>query len=88
MKIKDGFMLREVASQAMVVAVGEASKNFNGIIRLNSTGKFLWELMQNDISEQELVEKMISEYDVDEDTAKKDIDVYLEILRGADLLEK
>ena len=43
MKIKDGFMLREVASQTMVVAIGEASKTFNGIIRLNPTGKFLWE---------------------------------------------
>lgn len=43
MKIKDGFMLRKVGGQYVVVAFGEASRSFNGIIRLNETGKFLWE---------------------------------------------
>ena len=41
MKIKDGFMLRKVGGQNVVVAVGKASRDFNGIIRLNDTGKFL-----------------------------------------------
>ena len=43
MKIKDGFMLRKVGGQNVVVAVGKASRDFNGIIRLNDTGRFLWE---------------------------------------------
>lgn len=86
MKIKEGFMLRDVANQTMVVAVGAASKDFNGIIRLNSTGKFLWENMQTDTSEEMLVEKMTSEYNIDSATAEKDIHTFIEILRGADLL--
>lgn len=86
MKIKEGFMLRDVAEQTMVVAIGEVSKEFNGIIRLNSTGKFLWENLQVDTSEQQLVEKLASEYDVDKATAEKDVAAFVKILRGADLL--
>ena len=86
MKIKNGFMLREVASQTMVVAVGEASKTFNGIIRLNSTGKFLWENMQEDTTKDQLVSKMTAEYDIDAATAENDIDAFIDILKGADLL--
>lgn len=86
MKIKDGFMLREVASQTMVVAIGEASKTFNGIIRLNPTGKFLWEKLQSNTTIEELTSAMTSEYDIDEATANEDIIEFINILKGADLL--
>lgn len=86
MKIKDGFMLREVAFQTMVVAIGEASKTFNGIIRLNPTGKFLWEKLQSDTTIEELTSAMTSEYDIDEATANEDIIEFINILKGADLL--
>ena len=42
MKIKEGFILREVAGNYIVVAVGSAVKQFNGVITLNETGAFLW----------------------------------------------
>lgn len=87
MKVKEGFILREVASQVMVVAVGEASKDFNGIIRLNETGKFLWEKLQSDVTTDELVDFMTTEYDIDEATAKEDINAFIDTLKGADLLE-
>lgn len=86
MKIKEGFMLREVAGQFMVVAVGELSKEFNGIIRLNGVGKYLWENMQNETTADELLNKVTAEYDVDEATAKKDIDNFIEKLKEADIL--
>lgn len=86
MKIKEGFMLREVAGQFMVVAVGELSKKFNGIIRLNGVGKYLWENMQNETTADELLKKVTAEYDVDEATAKKDIDNFIETLKEADIL--
>ena len=38
MKIKNGFVLRDVGGQAVVIAVGEASKTFHGMINLNATG--------------------------------------------------
>ena len=41
-KIKEGFLLRKVAGDHVVVPVGEAGKVFHGMIRLNDTGAFLW----------------------------------------------
>lgn len=87
MKIKNGFLLRQVGEQNIVVAVGEESRNFNGIIRLNDTGRFLWENLQNDIPEKELVRIMLLEYDIDGATAEADVRGFIETLREADLLE-
>lgn len=87
MKIKKGFLLRKVGTQNVVVAIGAQSRNFNGIIRLNDTGKFLWEKLSKDISEDELAAAMISEYDIDEKTARDDITAFINTLKGANLLE-
>ena len=87
MKIKNGFLLRKVGEQNIVVAVGEESCDFNGIIRLNDTGKFLWEKLQNDISENSLVSAMLLEYDIDEATAKNDTEDFIAALKEANLLE-
>ena len=46
MKLKAGFTLKEVGNQFMVLPVGEGALNFNGIISLNKSGKFLFELLQ------------------------------------------
>lgn len=86
MKIKDGFMLRKVGGQNVVVAIGKASLDFNGIIRLNDTGKFLWEQLKSDITEEQLISAMLDEYDIDRETAEKDIAEFIVRLKGADLI--
>ena len=70
MKIKDGFILREVAGNYIVVAVGEAVKSFNGVINLNETGAFLWKILQTGGDEQSLITALLSEYEVSEEIAK------------------
>ncbi len=88
MKIKNGFLLRQVGEQNIVVAVGEESRNFNGIIRLNDTGRFLWENLQKDITEKELVRIMLLEYDIDGATAEADVADFIITLKEAKLLEQ
>ena len=86
MKIKKGYILREVAGNYIVVAVGEAVKNFNGIINLNETGAFLWKLMaEKDISEEELVEALLAEYEVSREMAAADVHRLVESMREAQL---
>ena len=87
MKVKKGFLLRKVGTQNVVVAIGAQSRNFNGIIRLNDTGKFLWEKLSKEISEDDLISAMISEYEIDEKTARDDITEFINTLKGANLLE-
>ena len=86
MKIKDGFMLRSVAGKNIVVAVGAASLDFDGLISLNETGTFLWKTLEDGADFDTLTEKLLSEYDIDEETAKSDISAFLEKVKEADLI--
>lgn len=86
MRVKEGYILREVAGNFIVIAVGEAALDFNGVITLNETGAFLWNKMSSDVKEQDLVYAMISEYEIDEATAKRDVLAFVEKLEKAELL--
>ncbi|MBO5067814.1 MAG: PqqD family protein [Clostridia bacterium] len=87
MKIKDGFILREVAGNYIVVAVGEAVKSFNGVINLNETGAFLWKILQTGGDEQSLITALLSEYEVSEEIAKRDVQTFITKLTEAGLIK-
>ena len=89
MKIKEGFILRDVADKTFVVAVGELSKTFNGIITLNETGKFIWQLLAVGASEEEIVEKLLAECeDAQREVVEKDVKNFIEQLKGDKILEE
>lgn len=69
MRIKSGFVLREVAGQNMVIATGEASKDFHGMIKLNNTGKEIWQGLQQGLSETEIAKGLQDKYGVEEENA-------------------
>lgn len=87
MKIKENFMLRELAGVFVVVPVSTATKDFNGMINLNEPGAFLWKCLQEDLTKEELINKLMNEYTVDEATASKDVDNFVEILKSNNLLQ-
>ena len=73
MKIKEGFILREVMGNYVVVAVGNASKDFRGMIKLNSTAVDIWNLLGEGKNENEICEILLSQYDVERSQLEKDI---------------
>lgn len=87
MKIKKDFILRKVADSYVVVPVGKMTLDFNGIINLNETGAFLFGLLQKGAEREELLAKMLEEYDVTAEKAAADIDKFLEKVKAADVLE-
>lgn len=87
MKIKNGYILREVAHQAVVVPIGEAALNFNGVITLNKTGAFLWKLLENETNEKTLIEQLLSHYKVTTEAAEKDVNAFLNKMKEHGLLE-
>lgn len=87
MKIKDDFILRKVADSYVVVPVGKLTLNFNGIINLNETGAFLFEQLQKGAEREDLIQKLLDEYEVDFDRASADVDSFLQKVRDADVLE-
>lgn len=86
MKIKDGFVLREVAGQAVVIAVGEASKEFHGMINLNATGKLVWQGIEQGMTEAEIAGKLVEQYDVTADKAQADVHRMIEKMSTAGVL--
>ena len=87
MKIKDGFILREVANSFVVVAVGSAVKEFNCVITLNETGAFLWKQLENGTDKEALIDALLAEYEVDREVAEKDVDAFIAKLTEAELLK-
>ncbi len=87
MKIRDGFVVREIAGQCVVIALGAASKDFNGMIKLNSSGKLICEKLSVGAELEDIVEAMVSEYDIDADSARRDALNFIEKLQGANILE-
>lgn len=86
MKIKDGYALRSVAVETVVVPCN-SSLNFDSMITLNDTARFIWEKLQAETSEAEILKDMLLEYDVDEETAEKCISAFVSKLKELDFLE-
>ena len=85
MKIKKGYLINELGDEYIVVTVGDATKDFNGAIRLNRTGAFLWKSIQDGADTKEkLISNMLDYYEgLDKETAQGDVDEFLEVIRFA-----
>ena len=79
MKIKEGFLLRTIAGQTVVLPSG-GDLDFNMMITLNETGAFLWEKLQQETDEAALVAALLAEYDVDEPRAATAVAVFVKKL--------
>lgn len=88
MKIKAGFMARQVVGEWVIIPVGERVADFNGIITLNETALFLWQALEQGADEKTLVAKLTEEFDVSPDEAAADIAEFLESLRSHGILEE
>ncbi|MBR3149170.1 MAG: PqqD family protein [Eubacterium sp.] len=87
MKIKNGFAKRNIAGSNIVVPVGKNAVDFNAMITLNDTGSFLWDAFQKDITVDDAVQLITSEYEVDADLARTDIEKFVRMLQDNGLLE-
>ena len=74
MKIKEGFILKDIGEQSVVVATGEASEDFYGMIKLNQTGKIIWEGVSENLSVEEIVLNILGIYDdIDKNKVESDV---------------
>lgn len=86
MRVRNGFILRKVGAQYVVAATGEASKNFNGMIRLNDEAAFAFGLLQGGITEDDLVAALVEKYGSGETETRADVAHFLSKLKEADAL--
>ena len=88
MKIKEGFMLREIAGSWIVVPIGERVVEFNGMMSLSKSGAQLWESLQSGADIEELVQLLKSKYDVDNETARADVQEFISSITERGLFEE
>ena len=81
MKLKDDFILRNIAGQTVVLPSG-GDLDLNMMITLNETGAFLWERLQQETDEAALVAALLAEYDVDEARASAAVTAFVQKLEA------
>lgn len=87
MKIKDGYILREIADSLIVVPIGKRVVEFNGLMLLSESASLLWNKLQIGAEIDDLIQLLLSEYDIDEDTARKDVMEFVDELTMKGLLQ-
>ena len=86
MKLKQGFVLRRVAGEIIVLPSGD-DLDLKMMITLNETGEFLWKRLESGAGTEELVQAMLEEYDVDEPTARSGVERFVAKLSDNGFLE-
>lgn len=87
MKIKEGFVLRRVLDEAIVIATGELSKSFHGMVKLNDSGADIWEWVSEGLDEASIAKKLSEKYEIPEEKAAADTKAMLSQMADAGLLE-
>ena len=73
MKTNKDFVLRKIADEYIIVPTGKASQIFNGMITVNDVAAFIWENIDDSKDKNEIVNKVLKEFDVDEKNAREDV---------------
>ena len=87
MKIKEGYVIRQVMGNYVVIATGEESRNFHGMVKLNETAANIWNYIAEGKNEDEIVTAMMNEYEVEEQQLRADIKKTVETLAAQGLVE-
>ena len=86
MKIEKEYILRQIAGDYIIVPVGSAALEFNGMITVNETGASLWEQLVKGTSKEGLLETLMETYEVTQEEAERDIDEFLDVLYKNNIL--
>ena len=86
MKLSDGFLLRQVCGETLLMPVGEKTREFNGIFTLPETGAFLLGEIRKGADAAAAAESLSKEYDIDPQTALRDTREFVDQLLGYGIL--
>ncbi len=87
MRIKENYVLRQIADTWAVLPLGSATLSFNGMMTLNDTGCLLWKRLEEGCEFSELVRFLLDEYEVTEEQAYADVNEFIEKLKTVDCIE-
>lgn len=86
MKLKYEFTVREICGTWCAVTVGQSARQYHNVINLNEPAADMMKFLSEDLTEEELVQKMLAEYDVPEADLRKDVAAFIEQLKAENVL--
>lgn len=87
MNIKKELVLRELMGEYVLVPCGETVLSYNGLFMLNEVGSFIWKILPEVSDDEEIVERILEEYDIGRQKAEEDVKKYLAALREFDIID-
>ena len=87
MKRNDNFVLKELMGSSVLVPVGDIAMDFNGVITLNDTAKFLWEACEDEFEIKDLVDALIAEYRIDIAAATDGAEIFVKRMKEEGCIE-
>lgn len=88
MKAKNGFVMRTILDEYMIMPTGTNIGVFDGTVVLNEVSAFLWEKLQQSTTREQLLAALLNEYEVSQEIAETDLDTVLEKFSQLGLLER
>lgn len=86
MKLEKEFVLREIAGDYVIIPTGKTVLDFNGMITVNEVGVEIWKMLQEEVTFDEIVQRILNEYDVEEETVRSDVREFLDKLIAGGIL--
>ena len=87
MNIKKELVLREIVGENVLVPCGQAVFSNNGLFMLNEVGSFIWKMLPEADNEEEIIGRILEEYDIEPEKAKEDVEKFLSSLREYDIID-
>lgn len=87
MKLKDGFVLKNVAGNSVVFPIGEKTMDFNGMLALNETGVLIWKKLEAGADKTQLCDALCEAYNISSETALADVEAFIEKLTDLGYVE-
>ena len=86
MKLKKELLKREIGGESLLIPVGKTVYDANGLFLLTEVGAFIWDILPEVESEEEIVARVLEEYEIDEDTARLDVRSFMSKLQDMEIL--
>ena len=88
MKLDKEFVLREIAGDYIIIPTGKTVLEFNGLITVNEVGVFIWNMLKDEVTMDDIVAKIVEEYEVEDSVARADAQEFIDKLVEGGILEK
>lgn len=88
MKLKYNFVTNEVADKIVAVPVGDDLEKFNGFVKMNDVGAYIFNMLKNDVTEDEIVTAMLKDYeDATEQEVRETVKEFTNKLKAENVIE-